>query len=89
MTLKALARDFAGSLEAMGIKTYPTETYFFLGKVPRLSADQFARALEAKSIHIRPLHQVRLENKVLRFATSTPENNRLVLDAIREILGAY
>lgn len=89
MTLKALARDFAKSLQDLGIKTYPTETYFFLGKVPRLSAGQFAMALKAKSINIRPLHQERLENKFLRFATSTPENNCLVLDAIKEIFEAY
>jgi histidinol-phosphate aminotransferase len=86
MTLRDLARDFAESLHDLGIKTYPTETYFFLGKVPRLSADQFAQALGARNIHIRPLHQERLGNKFLRFATSTPENNQLVLAAIREIL---
>jgi histidinol-phosphate aminotransferase len=86
MTLRTLAGDFAKSLHDLGIKTYPTETYFFLGKVPRLSADQFAQALGARNIHIRPLQQERLGNNFLRFATSTPENNRLVLAAIREIL---
>jgi histidinol-phosphate aminotransferase len=89
ITLRALARDFAGSLQGLGITTYPTETYFFLGKVPHMSADQFARALSEKNIHIRPLHQEKLGNKFLRFATSTSENNSIVLDAIKEILGAH
>jgi histidinol-phosphate aminotransferase len=64
----------------------PTETYFFLGEVPRIDADQFAKALSEKNIHIRPLHLERLGNNLLRFATSTPENNQLVLNAIREIV---
>jgi histidinol-phosphate/aromatic aminotransferase/cobyric acid decarboxylase-like protein len=69
----------------LGIKTYPTNTYFFIGKVP-ISANEFARKLSKKNIHIRPLHHERLENSFLRFATSTPENNIIVLDAIRDIL---
>ncbi|MEJ2683367.1 MAG: histidinol-phosphate transaminase [Candidatus Sulfobium sp.] len=88
-TLRALAREFAESLQYLGIKTYPTETYFFLGKVPHMSADRFAKALSEKNIYIRPLHQERLGNNFLRFATSTPDNNRIVLDAIIEILRSH
>jgi histidinol-phosphate aminotransferase len=85
ITLKGLARDFAESLQGLGIKTYSTNTYFFLGKVP-IGADEFTSELNERNIHIRPLHHERLENKFLRFATSTPENNRIVLDTIRDIL---
>jgi histidinol-phosphate/aromatic aminotransferase/cobyric acid decarboxylase-like protein len=51
-----------------------------------ISADEFARKLSESNIHIISLHHERLENGFLRFATSTPENNRIVLDAIRDIL---
>jgi histidinol-phosphate aminotransferase len=85
ITLKGLARDFAESLQGLGIKTYSTNTYFFLGKVP-IGADEFTSELNERNIHIRPLHHERLENRFLRFATSTPENNRIVLDTIRDIL---
>jgi histidinol-phosphate aminotransferase len=88
-TLRSLAKDFAESLQGLGIKTYPTETYFFLGKVPHMSADQFAQALGARNIHIRPLHQEGLGNTFVRFATSTPDNNSIVLNAIGGILGAH
>ncbi|MDI6789964.1 MAG: histidinol-phosphate transaminase [Thermodesulfobacteriota bacterium] len=83
--LKDLTKDFAKSLQNLGITTYPTETYFFLGKIPYVSADEFAKVLSEKNIHIRPLHQEGLGNNFLRFATSTSENNRIVLDTIREI----
>jgi len=81
-----LTKAFAASLQNLGIKTFPTETYFFLGKIPRMSADEFANALSEKDIHIRSLHQEGLGNNFLRFATSTAENNLMVLDAIKEIL---
>lgn len=85
VTLKGLVKDFAESLEGLGIKTYPSETYFFLGKIPHMSADEFANALSEKNIHIRPLHEERLGNNFLRFATSSSENNKIVLDTIKEI----
>jgi histidinol-phosphate aminotransferase len=83
--LKSLTQDFAVSLRDLGIKTFPTETYFFLGKIPSMDADAFAKALSKRNIHIRPLHHERLKNRFLRFATSTSENNRIVLGAIEEI----
>jgi histidinol-phosphate aminotransferase len=85
LTLKRLTRDFAESLQGLGIKTYPSETYFFLGKVPT-DADEFASKLSERNIHVRPLHYERLEKRFLRFVTSTFENNKIVLNAIREIL---
>ncbi len=84
--LKDLTNHFAASLQKLGIKTFPTETYFFLGKIPKMDADEFAEALHKRDINIRPLHHGRLENNFLRFATSTPENNMIVLEAVKEIL---
>lgn len=84
--LKSLTKEFARNLEEFGIITYPTETYFFLVKVPKFTADEFVRLLEKKNIHARALHQRGMENKFIRFATSTSENNKKVLDAIHEIM---
>lgn len=83
--LKNQAGDFAKSLQNLGIKTYPTETFFFLGKVP-MDADEFAKALSKKNINIRPIHLEGMENRFLKFAASTTENNRIVIEAIKEIL---
>lgn len=88
VALKAMAKGFAKSLREMGIKTYPTETYFFLGRVPHMDAEEFAKALGKRNIHIRPLHAEGLGNNFLRFATSTPENNAIVLDAIKDIFSS-
>jgi histidinol-phosphate aminotransferase len=66
--LKAMAKGFAGALRGIGIKTYPTETYFFLGRVPYMDAEEFAKTLGKRNIHIRPLHDERMGNNFLRFA---------------------
>ena len=87
--LKELSKNFAESLQQLGIKTYPTETYFFLGKVPQMSADAFSEALGKKNIRIRHLHQEGLENRFVRYATSNPDNDKIVLGAVREILESH
>jgi histidinol-phosphate aminotransferase len=88
IVLRNMAKDFARALNDLGIKTYPSETYFFLGRVPHMSADQFAEALGKRNIHIRPLHQAGLENKFLRFATSTSEQDKTVVETLKDILEA-
>ena len=85
--LKDLTKGFAQSLHELGIRTFPTETYFFLARVPRISANDFSEALNKKNIHVRPLHQEGLGDDLVRFATSASENNRIVIDAVREVMG--
>jgi histidinol-phosphate aminotransferase len=88
-TLRRMAKDLALQLEKLGIKVFPSETYFFLIKVPYkdVNADQFSEKLASKNIHVRPLHLEGLENRFVRFATSTAEDNTLVIESIEEIFG--
>jgi len=44
--------------------------------------------VEIEKENISPLHQEGLENRFLRLATSTYQNNRVVWDAIENILNA-
>lgn len=84
--LKTMANKMSTSLQKIGFKTYPTETYFFLAKIPySITADEFSKRLEKEKIHIKPLHLEGLENKFVRFATSTEENNRIILDCLEKI----
>jgi histidinol-phosphate aminotransferase len=87
--LRRMARDLAQQLEKLRIRAYPSETFFFLIKIPYrdVNADQFSERLARKNIHVRPLHLEGLENKFVRFATSTPQNNTMVIETIKEIFG--
>ena len=83
--LKEWTKELAESLENTGIKTYPTETYFFLAKVP-MNAERFAEELKKRSILIRVTKQEGLKNNFVKFTTSTPENNNIIIHAVKEIL---
>jgi histidinol-phosphate aminotransferase len=84
-----MAKDLTQQLEKLGIKAYPSETFFFLIKIPYrdMSADQFSERLARKNIHVRPLHLEGLENRFVRFATSSAQNNTIVIETIKEIFG--
>jgi histidinol-phosphate aminotransferase len=86
--LKNWTNDLRSALEELGIQTFPTETYFFLGKLPGLTGDAFAAEMQRRDILVKALHQPGLGANFVRFTTSTPENNAVALQAIREILAA-
>ena len=83
--LKKWTKELANSLETLGIKTYPTETYFFLAKVP-MHAERFSQELKKRNILIKIAKQEGLKDNFVKFTTSTPENNRIVIRTVREIL---
>jgi histidinol-phosphate aminotransferase len=89
--LKTMTNDFISSLRKLGIEPYTTNTYFFLVKIPDedLNADYFAELLAEKNIYARPLYIEGLENKFIRFATSTSDNNVKVIKTIKEIFERF
>ena len=83
--LKKWTEKLAKSLETLGIKTYPSETYFFLAKVPTNSRI-FVEELMKRNIMIRVAKQEGLKDNYVKFTTSTPKNNKIVFQAVKEIL---
>lgn len=84
--LKARARKFSDSLNKLQIKTYPSETFFFLGRIP-IDKKEFIRRLKNREILLKPAEQKGLEKgNFIKFATSTQENNKVVIKAIKDIL---
>ncbi|MCK4497366.1 MAG: histidinol-phosphate aminotransferase family protein [Candidatus Aenigmarchaeota archaeon] len=84
--LKRWTGELAKSLERLGIKTYPSETYFFLAKIP-LDGEQFAKELKERNIMIKIAKHQGLGKNFVKFTTSTPENNEVVIRAVKEIIG--
>ena len=77
--LKGWARAFADELARLGVQVFPTETYFFLGKVPGMTGDAFAAELSRRQVLVKSLHQPGLGEGFVRFTTSTPEHNAVAL----------
>jgi histidinol-phosphate aminotransferase len=86
----ATLREWAGSLskelEGLGVKTYPSETYFFLADFAPLDANILAEKLKAHDILIKPLNDALLGPGYMRVTTSLPDDNARFLHALKELL---
>jgi histidinol-phosphate aminotransferase len=86
--LKGWTQELARGLQQLGVRTYPTDTYFFLADFSPLDAESVAAALRERSILAKPLGDARLGPGLTRVTTALPEQNELVLQAIGEVLAA-
>jgi histidinol-phosphate aminotransferase len=84
--LRAWTEELAAQLHALGIRTYPTETYFFLADFAPHDAADLAEAFKARGILIKPLNNPALGPGYMRVTTALPEDNRRFVDALREVL---
>jgi histidinol-phosphate aminotransferase len=84
--LRAWTKELAVQLRALGVRTYPTETYFFLADFAPHDAGHLAEALEERGILIKPLNDPVLGSGYMRVTTALPEDNRRFVDALREVL---
>lgn len=86
--LRDWARDLAGQLDRLGVRTYPTQTYFFLADFAPHKASDIARALRERDILIKPLDDPVLGDGFMRITTALPDDNSRFLSALREIFHA-
>jgi histidinol-phosphate aminotransferase len=86
VALRGWARELAGELGQLGVKTFLSETYFFLADVAPHDAGVVATRLRERKILIKPLNDPRLGPGFIRVTTALPEDNRRFLEAMREVL---
>ena len=84
--LRRWATELAAQLEALGARTYPTETYFFLADFAPHNAAEIAERLGARKILVKPLNDARLGPGYMRVTTALPEDNARFVAALKEIL---
>jgi histidinol-phosphate aminotransferase len=85
-TIKEWTRELAAGLNAIRVKTFPSETYFFLADFAPYNAEELAVRLKARGVMIKPLNEPRLGAGFMRVTTALPADNARVLDLLREIL---
>ncbi|MBD3209942.1 aminotransferase class I/II-fold pyridoxal phosphate-dependent enzyme [Candidatus Micrarchaeota archaeon] len=85
--LKGWAQGLSAELEELGIKTYPSEGYFFLARLP-VNAEKFASEMLRNGVMVKPLKQAGLEGDFVKFVTSAPEKDRVVVETVKKILGS-
>jgi histidinol-phosphate aminotransferase len=86
VTLRAWTNDLARDLRALGVRTYPTKTYFFLADFAPHDAIRLAECLRQQQILVKPLNDRRLGPGFMRVTTAQPEDNRRFIEAIRALL---
>jgi histidinol-phosphate aminotransferase len=84
--LRAWTEELAADLRAMGIRTYPSETYFFLADFAPRDAATLAARLAERRILVKPLGDRRLGPGFMRITTARPEDNRRFVRALGECL---
>lgn len=86
--LRIWTEALAAQLRTLGVRTYPTGTYFFLADFAPHAAVHLAEALKAREILIKPLNDPMLGNGFMRITTALPEENVRFLGALKELLAA-
>lgn len=84
--LRAWARQLAADLRSLGVRTFPTETYFFLADFAPYDAGVLADRLKERGILIKPLRDPHLGSGFMRITTALPEDNVRFVAAIKELL---
>jgi histidinol-phosphate aminotransferase len=84
--LRTWRRGFADDLGDLGVRTFPTETYFFLADVSPLTAEHLATCVSDRGILVRPLGDPSRGSGYLRVATGRPEENQQFLAAAEDCL---
>ena len=84
--LRRWTEALAADLRALGLRTYPTETYFFLADFAPRDAAALTHALAARGILVKPLGDARLGPGFMRVTTALPEDNARFVAALRELL---
>jgi histidinol-phosphate aminotransferase len=86
LQLRQWTEELAAQLRTLGVRTFPTQTYFFLADFAPHDAGQLAEHLRERGILIRPLNDSYLGSGYMRVTTALPEQNRHVVEALKDIL---
>jgi histidinol-phosphate aminotransferase len=84
--LHAWTEELAAQLRLLGVRTYPTRTYFFLADFAPHDAAALAAHLKERNILVKPLNDKRLGAGYMRVTTALPEDNARFVVALRELL---
>jgi histidinol-phosphate aminotransferase len=84
--LRTWTEQLAGDLRALGVRTFPTEAYFFLADFAPHDAASVAAKLKERGILIKPLNDPTLGPGFMRVTTALPEDNKHVVDTLKQLL---
>lgn len=84
--LRRWTEELAAGMRALGVRTFASETYFFLADFAPVDAAELAQRLKERGILVKPLGDARLGPGYMRITTSLPEDNARFLASLKELL---
>jgi histidinol-phosphate aminotransferase len=84
--LRQWTETLAARLRDLGVRTYPTEAYFFLADFAPHDAGELAAQLKAQNILVKPLNDPRLGPGFMRVTTALPDDNARFVAALKSLL---
>ncbi|MEW6765897.1 MAG: histidinol-phosphate transaminase [Pseudomonadota bacterium] len=84
--LRTWTEALAGELRALGVRTFPTQTYFFLADFAPHDAGHLAEVLKACGIMVKALNDPSLGTGFMRVTTALPEDNARFVATLRTLL---
>ena len=84
--LHSWTKELASQLRGLGVRTFATQTYFFLADFAPHDATALAEKLKEQGILVKPLNDPHLGPGYLRVTTALPEDNARFVKALRELL---
>ncbi|MGB8273965.1 MAG: histidinol-phosphate transaminase [Alphaproteobacteria bacterium] len=84
--LRRWTDELAAGLRAFGVRTFPTEGYFFLADFAPHDAGRLADRLRERRILVKPLADARLGTGFMRVTTALPDDNTRFLSVLRELI---
>ena len=84
--LRAWTRQLAAKLRDLGVRTFPTETYFFLADFAPHDASELAERLKERRIYIKPLNDAVLGPGFMRVTTALPQDDARFLAELEGFL---
>ena len=86
LQLRQWTEDLAAQLRGLGVRTFPTNTYFFLADFAPHDAAAIAANLKAHNILIKPLDSPHLGPGHMRVTTALPEDNARFVATLKTLL---
>lgn len=84
--LRTWTEQLAAELHRLGVRTFPSSTYFFLADFAPHDAAVVAARLREHNILIKPLNDARLGPGCMRVTTALPEDNARFVAVLKTLL---
>jgi histidinol-phosphate aminotransferase len=84
--LRGWTEHLAAQLRVLGVRTFPTETYFFVADFAPHDAGQIAARLKERGILIKSLNDPCLGTGYMRVTTALPEDNARFVETLKTLL---